>query len=249
MWGSYYCGGIGGIDQRALDRNSSGLIPCLLCRQIFPGYSSARRAPTKDGARAMMKVKRALKKRALEQSNSTEQNPWLNRGIDYVHSHKFKYFSFFAVRSQNESSSTVLIWINRWGVLVCNLWTWVDNWAVTAAVTRLARPAISKMLFICTTRINAYLHQPPGHAMMRYVNRIASIARCRHDIPGTTHHTDGAYHLHQLDEAYHWSHWTGEAHQGHHPCSLGQHPSYWRCWSLTPVRYTGIALHNTFSEW
>lgn len=39
-----------------------------LHRQIFPGYSSAQRAPAKDGARAIMKEKRALKKRALAEA-------------------------------------------------------------------------------------------------------------------------------------------------------------------------------------
>ena len=34
-------------------------------RQIFPGYSSAQRAPAKDGARAIMKEKRALRKQVL----------------------------------------------------------------------------------------------------------------------------------------------------------------------------------------
>ena len=36
----------------------------LLHRQIFPGYSSAQRAPAKDGARAIMKEKRAMRKQA-----------------------------------------------------------------------------------------------------------------------------------------------------------------------------------------
>lgn len=40
----------------------------LLHRQIFPGYSSAQRTPAKDGARAIMKEKRALKKRALAEA-------------------------------------------------------------------------------------------------------------------------------------------------------------------------------------
>jgi hypothetical protein len=34
------------------------------CRQIFPGYSSAQRAPAKNSARAIMKEKRALQKQA-----------------------------------------------------------------------------------------------------------------------------------------------------------------------------------------
>jgi len=36
-------------------------------RQIFPGYSSAQRAPAKDGARAIMKAKRAMMKQALRE--------------------------------------------------------------------------------------------------------------------------------------------------------------------------------------
>jgi hypothetical protein len=48
----------------ALDHDNSELSTSLLCRQIFPGYSSARRLPTKDGARAIMKEKRALQKHA-----------------------------------------------------------------------------------------------------------------------------------------------------------------------------------------
>jgi hypothetical protein len=43
-------------------------------RQIFPGYSSAQRAPTKDGARAIMKEKRALKKRALAEAEVLSQS-------------------------------------------------------------------------------------------------------------------------------------------------------------------------------
>ena len=41
----------------------------LLHRRIFPGYSSAQRVPAKDGARAIMKEKRALKKRALAEAD------------------------------------------------------------------------------------------------------------------------------------------------------------------------------------
>jgi len=38
-------------------------------QRIFPGYSSAQRVPAKDGARAIMKEKRALKKRALAEAD------------------------------------------------------------------------------------------------------------------------------------------------------------------------------------
>lgn len=44
----------------------------LGARQVFPGYSSAKRLPTKDSVRAIMKSKRAaLRERALNNRSAT----------------------------------------------------------------------------------------------------------------------------------------------------------------------------------
>jgi hypothetical protein len=56
---SYYCGGTGNIWALSIIDKE---IEKMHCRQIFPSYSSARRAPAKNSVLAKIREKRALQK-------------------------------------------------------------------------------------------------------------------------------------------------------------------------------------------